>query len=233
MNLEAKVLFGSKIYMRLENLDFLKLKKMKKLILFLLLISSASIAQESFSWGFKEGISLSQVSENRYKGFNKTGFTGGAFIKFRLSDNLNIGTEAVYTECGDIKRAKYKKKHFNNYFLQLNYVQIPLLLHCHIQAYGIEVGPGYAFLLNAKEIDVVDGIAYSGTNVFNKNDVYFNVGLNYALSSRFGLNLRYINSINPVRTLIDNTDRNLKYEQKNNMFILFLTYEFGGEDPSW
>lgn len=206
---------------------------MKKLVLLILFISSVTKAQENYSWGFKEGITISQVTENMYKGFYKPGFTGGAFIKLRLSDNLNLGTEAVYTECGNIKRAKHKKGHFNNYFLQLNYVQVPLLFQLHFQAYGIELGSGYGFLLNVKEINVVDGIAYSGSSAFNKGDVYFNAGFTYALSSRFGLNLRYINSINPIRTLVDTTDKSLKYEQKNNIFLLFLTYEFGGEDPYW
>lgn len=200
---------------------------MKKLVFLLLIISSITKAQENFSWGFKEGITVSQVTENMYRGYHKIGFAGGAFVKLKLSDNLNIGTEAVYTEFGSIKRTKHKKGQFNNYFLQLSYVQFPLLFQYHFQAFGIELGPGYGVLVEAKEIDVVDGIAYSGTNAFHKEDTNFNIGVSFTHGSRFGLNLRYTNSIVPIRTNDDKTG------QKNNAFILFLTYEFGGEDPFW
>lgn len=203
-----------------------QLKKMRGLIVLLLLSSSLANAQENFNWGFKEGMSFSQVSGNPYKGFRKMGFAGGVFVQFRLSDYLNIATEAAYVECGGLKRLKYDKGHIDRYFLQLNYIQCPLLFQIHIERFGIELGPGYGLLLNSKEIDVIDGIPYSGTNSFKKEDINYNVGLTYGFESRFGLNLRYTNSINPIRTIGIT-------EQKNNMLVLYLTFEFGEDGPFW
>lgn len=199
---------------------------MKKLAIILLLISSITHAQENFIWGLKEGMSFSQISGNPYKGFRKLGFTGGAFIQFRLSDYLNIATEAVYTEFGSLKRVRYDKGHIDRYFLQLNYVQFPLLFQFHIEKFGLELGPGYGLLLNTKEIDVIDGIPYTGTNSFKKEDINYNIGLTYGFDSRFGLNLRYTNSINPIRTLGSTS-------QKNNVLTLCLTFEFGEDGPFW
>lgn len=206
---------------------------MKKGILLLLLISAKINAQEHFNWGLKEGITRSQVSGNMYKGFYKSGFSGGAFIKGRLLGNWTAAIDVMYVECGSIKRSVYTNGHVNSYFLQLSYIQIPLLFQYHIQRVGIEFGPGYGILMKAKEIIVADGIAYPGTQLFNKDEINFNIGVTYSFSSRFGYSIRYTNSIVPIRRNGYNSAKWMQYGQKNNVFVLCLTYEFGSEGSVW
>ncbi len=206
---------------------------MKRLILFLLLISAKMNAQEHFNWGLKEGITRAQVSGNMYKGFYKSGFAGGAFIKGRLLGNWTAAIDVMYVECGSIKRSVYTGGHVNSYFLQLSYLQIPLLFQYHIERVGIEFGPGYGILMKAKEIIVKDGIAYPGTQSFNKDEINFNIGVTYSFSSRFGYSIRYTNSTVPIRRNGYNTAKWMQYGQKNNVFVLCLTYEFGSEGSVW
>lgn len=232
------VLFGSKIDIKYLDIDkhrkfYFFEKNMKRVIFFLFLISNKINAQEHFNWGLKEGISRSQVSGITYKGFYKSGFAGGAFIKGRLAGNWTAAIDVMYTECGSLRRSVYSNGNVNSYFLQLNYVQIPLLFQYHIARVGIEFGPGYGILMKTKEINVLDGISYSGTKRFNKDEINFNIGVTYSFSSRFGYSLRYTNSIVPIRRNGPNTDKWFQYGQKNNVLILCLTYEFGSEGSVW
>lgn len=206
---------------------------MKRVILFLLIISSEINAQEHFNWGLKEGISRAQVSGITYKGFYKSGFAGGAFIKGRLAGNWTAAIDLMYVECGSLRRSVYTNGYVNSYFLQLNYIQIPLLFQYHIGRVGIEFGPGYGILMKVKEISVIDGLSYSGTKLFNKDEINFNIGVTYTFSSRFGYSLRYTNSTVPIRRNGNNTEKWFQYGQKNNVFILCLTYEFGSEGSVW
>lgn len=238
MNLEAMVRFGNEKIPNIKdttssNFAFSKLKNMKRIVLFLLLISAKINAQEHFNWGLKEGISRSQVSGITYKGFYKSGFTGGAFIKGRLAGNWTAAIDVMYVECGSLRRSVYTKGHVNSYFLQLNYIQIPLLFQYHIARVGLEFGPGYGILMKIKEINVIDGISYSGTQPFNQDEINFNFGVTYSFSSRFGYCLRYTNSIVPIRRNSFETDKWFQNGQKNNVFILCLTYEFGSEGSVW
>lgn len=209
------------------------MKTIKKLVLLFLLIPSITNAQEHFNWGLKEGISRSQVSGNMYKGFHKSGFAGGAFIKARLFGNWTAAIDVMYTECGSMRRSNYTSGYVNSYFLQLNYIQIPLLFQYHISRVGIEFGPGYGLLMRTKEIIVTDGISYPGTKRFNKDEININFGVTYSFSSRFGYSIRYTNSIVPIRRNGDNSAKWFQYGQKNNVFVLCLTYEFGSEGSVW
>ncbi len=203
---------------------------MKRIVLLLLLISSKINAQEHFNWGLKEGMTTSRLSGNTYKGFHKFGFVGGGFIKTTLKGNWVVALEIMYTEKGC---RNVPTDYSNSYFLQLSYLEFPLLFQYRINRLGIELGPGYGFLMKTKEIIEINGRDYSGTQSFNSREVTFNIGAHYTYSSRFGLNLRFTNSLIPVRKDPSAGGKYYQYGQKNTLLALCLTYEFGNLGSIW
>jgi Outer membrane protein beta-barrel domain len=217
----------------LVSLRFTTIKKMKRIALLLILISFKVDAQEHFNWGLKEGMSRSLLSADTYTGLIKSGFVGGAFVKGRLGRNWTTALEIMYVEKGSRHRSDSNNGDFNSYFLQLNYLEIPVLFQYNIKRLGIHFGPGYGLLLKTNEIMTIDGKDVANPKPFNKNELNFNIGLNYSFKSRFGLSFRYTNSLAPVRKLNPGESKWYKYGQKNTVLVICLTYEFGKGGSGW
>lgn len=209
---------------------------MRKIAFLLLFISLNSSAQKIFKLGLKEGVNTSQVSGDTYSGFDKFGFSGGAYIKFKIKNDWTGGFEILYTQKGSRHRENYAKGDFQSYFLQLNYIEIPILIQYTIyEGLNFETGPSFGFLLKSKELITLGGVEYFGNRPFQKNEVNFNIGANYTFSSRFGFGFRYSNSILSIRNDPSKTKTKKLYDgtQLNNVLTLSLTYEFGGNGAVW
>lgn len=206
---------------------------MRRIALLLLLISFNSNAQKFFKLGLKEGGTTSQVSGDTYSGFDKFGFVGGSYIKFKVKKAWTAGFEILFTQKGSRHNADYAKGDFQSYFLQLNYVEVPLLFQYNIEGANIEFGPSFGFLVKTKELITLGGVEYHGARPFKKNEINFNVGANYTFSSRFGFNLRYTNSIITIRKDPSKTNKWYQGAQLNSVLSLSLTYEFGGNGSIW
>lgn len=196
----------------------------------LLLISTKVYAQQYFNWGLKEGMNTSQVSGDSYYGFNKFGFVGGAYFKVRLKGDWTIGAEVIFTQKGSRHNSNYAKGDFKSYFLELNYVEVPVLFQYHIQGFSFEFGPGCSFLAQTREYITVNGADADGTIPFNKEEINFNIGANYTFSSHFGFNFRFTNSVVPIRQSQSVTGNGFIHGQRNTVLALCLTYEFGDDD---
>ena len=207
---------------------------MRRVAFLLLFISFNSNAQKLFKLGLKEGGTISQVSADTYSGFDKFGFVGGSYIKFKVKKDWTAGFEILYTQKGSRHNSNYAKGDFQSYFLQLNYVEVPLLFQYNLEGANFEFGPSFGFLVKTKEIVTIGGTEYYGTRPFKKNEFNINIGANYTFSSHFGFNLRYTNSVvtirkDPARA----TNKWYQGAQLNTVLSLSLTYEFGGNGSVW
>lgn len=206
---------------------------MRRIVFLLLFISFNSTAQKIFKLGLKEGVTTSQVSGDTYSGFDKFGFIGGSYIKFKIKGDWTGGFEILFTQKGSRHRSDYAKGDFESYFLQLNYIEVPLLIQYNIVGANFEIGPSFGFLVKTKELITSGGIEYFGTRPFKKNEVNINIGANYTFSSRFGFNLRYTNSLVTIRKDPSKTNKWYQGAQLNTVLALSLTYEFGGNGSIW
>ena len=152
---------------------------MKQVIFIFILLSlkvSAQQKKELFNVGLKEGANTSQVSGDNYNGFDKYGFVGGAFLKGSLNKTWTPGFEIIFTQKGSRHWSDHENGDFTSYFLQLSYVEIPLLLQYNIEMqnfYGlsVELGPSFAFLLRTKEIVEISGVDNGPGGEFKKQDI--------------------------------------------------------------
>ncbi len=198
-----------------------------KLIAFLLILISAPIySQEAFTIGLKEGTNYSQVANDSYKGFHKNGFFGGGFITARITKKWTVGLEVYYIEKGSRHRSNYAKGDSISYFLQLNYVEVPIMFKYYINGLNFEFGPSFGVLAATRELKPFFGVDHLLAKPFHRADISFNIGVGYTFKSNFGWNLRYSNSVVPIRT--DATLKNPKYTQGqfNSVLMLSLFYEY-------
>jgi Outer membrane protein beta-barrel domain len=209
-------------------------KKMKRIFIALLFISFQTNAQQVFNVGLKEGATISQVFGDDYGGFKKSGYVGGFFTNVKLIGPWSAGLEVLFVQKGSKHNSNPKLGDGNSYFLELNYLEIPILFKYYIGRTSIEFGPGYSFLTKQTEIITINSIQHPGTVRFKGTEFNFNIGVSRVFTSHFGLNLRYTNSLSPLRAN-PNLTSSTKYKdgQFNAVLALCLTYEFGKEGSIW
>ncbi|MEO6902004.1 MAG: porin family protein [Bacteroidia bacterium] len=199
---------------------------MKKqfLFLFLLTITSVSIAQNRFLLGVKAGLSASQVSGDNLAGFNKAGLIGGLTLNTKFNNQWGAQLEMLYIQKGSKAINKPSDPNYEYYLLQLDYIEVPLLLQYHQKKFIFEAGPGFGYLVREKEYNAFDDI--TGIRPFNKSELAINLGVSYLLFNKFEIGWRYTNSISSIRNHVSGAKVWYNPGQQNTVMAFTLTYKF-------
>lgn len=175
-------------------------------ILFLFIaISFSSISQEAnqegFTLGLRGGIVATQVAGDGWGGFDKFGFFGGANIERKVSQNKGFEIGLQFIQKGSVRNSNPDKGDFLSYKLALSMVEMPVLFKFYQEPFIYDVGLAAEFLINTKEIDT-DGIELDTRDQFNDISIGFHMGLEYELADKSFLNLRFTNSLSPIRNSV-------------------------------
>ena len=163
--------------------------------------TSQEVGQEGFTLGLRGGIVASQVAGDGWGGFDKFGFFGGANIERKISENKGFEIGLQFIQKGSIRNSNPDKGDFLSYKLALSMVEMPILFKFYQDPFIYDIGLAAEFLINSKEIDT-DGIELKTRDQFNDISLGFHMGLEYELAERSLLNLRFTNSLSPVRNSV-------------------------------
>lgn len=185
---------------------------MKKCILFFLfgMLSLSCLTKasaQSFNAGLLGGATFSQVDGDLYYGYNKLGFTAGAYVNLPLAEHFALQMELKYTQMGAHSSVKEVTEYnYNAYDLRLHYAEIPLMLQYdfgHFTVYGkkldfmkLEAGIGLDFLMRYRGVMNDSPQEWK----FNFFSVTGNFGLHFDLTDHWGLGARMMYSITPMQT---------------------------------
>lgn len=201
------------------------MKHFKILILFFLItLVNDAWAQKRFIPGLKAGVSTSQVAGDTYSGYNKAGFAGGGSITAQFTEKYAGYFEIIYIQKGSQHNGNQDKGDYSFYFLELDYIEVPLLFQFHQRKFTYEAGPAISFLI--REEEYFNFFNLTGANPFNKNEISLNLGLNYSIYKGLGINWRYSYSLTPIRAHASGATRWYNPGQMNNVLTFTLTYKF-------
>ncbi len=204
---------------------------MRKLILiaviFLFFVTGIK-AQQRFKVGLKAGLSTSQVAGDTYSGYHKAGFDGGGFVTGKLSEKWSAQFEIIYIQKGSKQNQNPEKGMFNFYFLQLDYIEVPVLFQFHQKKFTFEAGPGFGYLVKEREYNDYGEI--TGARPFFKTEASFNLGISYKIYKNLGMNWRYCNSFLAIRKHASGASTWYNPGQINNVLAFTLTYQFGNNE---
>jgi hypothetical protein len=195
------------------------------------------------------GINLSQVDGDEVYGFNKIGFNGGPsiIIPFGKNKNWSVTMEILFSMNGAYQKGEAYNPadttvvpdttvpaSYNGYKLNLNYVQVPLLVH-YTDKKVISGGLGlqYGQLVGVKEWE--DNTRVEGTTLkgpYSMMDLQILADVRIRLWTKLWANIRYGYSILPIRTRDFTNITETKVwtrKQYNNVITLRLTWIFN--DP--
>ena len=188
------------------------------------------VQSRTFFSGIVAGINASQVDGDYYSGFHKAGLNAGVLSYVKLNPNFLLSIEILYS----MKGARDVSLRYNaavgtapeEYRLNLNYVEIPLMLHINA-GYGIHLGAGlsYSRLLSSTEsFTTGSGPVNLNTdaNTFRSSDLDYLVSVQYQLYKGLFARARYQYSAISIRDADKIPQQFGSPAQFNNYFALQL-----------
>jgi len=176
------------------------IKKITLLIVISLTISHSNA--QKFGGGFFAGIAASQISGDQLSGFYKAGPYVGAFSNFAFNEKSALQLELYYILKGSSKNQRPKINDYSIYKLNLHYIELSLLYKWQFsKRFWLETGPALGVLMknNGIEKDEYGKVYDSQRPRFNKLDFSGLAGLGINITGHLKANIRYQNSIIPVR----------------------------------
>ena len=185
---------------------------MKKLMILVITVMLSSQAfSQGLDFGVKAGVNFSTLTDATGLD-NRTGFVAGVFIGGKLSDNLGIQADLLYSQQG---------AEFNAGEFDLNYVNVTIVLKYFVtDKLHIHGGPQFGVLIDDKAQTVIgETINDIATNDFDISGV---VGAGLDLPFGIRLDGRYNFGLTDVP---NDTEKGLT-KGKNSVITLSVGYSF-------
>lgn len=188
--------------------------------------------EQAFYGGLTAGGNFSTVAGDSYGGYKKAGLVFGGTVYVRAAAKLMVSIELLYTQKGSRgiaqKTSVYSGDFFERYWLDLNYVEIPLMLHYNFTPrWHIGIGGAYARLIKSEEEVLTDQFNSKldpAENPFNEADVNFVFGGGLQIGRGWFLMARYQRSTKSIRKAQYIPVWQNSFSQFNDLFSLRLMY---------
>ena len=190
----------------------------------------------TFYGGLTAGGNFSTVDGDSYGGYKKAGWVVGGTVYAKLFSDFFANIELLYTQKGSKgiaqKTSIYTGEFFEQFWLDLNYVEIPLIIHCKIPArFNMHggIGVSYARLLNSNEEIYTDQpiVIDQSEAKFNEEDINFVINYGLQVANRWFVNLRYQRSVSTIRDAENIPVWQASIRQYNDLFSIRLLFLIG------
>lgn len=191
-------------------------------------------APKKFEGGLVAGANFTQVDGDTYYGYNKVGLDAGAMVYVHFTEKVGATMELLYAQKGsrgeDIIESQYIGTYVQKYFMNLNYVEVPITFHYIEKGFDVEAGLSFGVLVKSSEwvFSDVPVIIDPVANRFNTFDWEYVFGISRKLYKHYYANARYQYSIVDMRPT-SRVPLGFSYSnagQFNNLFELRILYLF-------
>jgi hypothetical protein len=212
-----------------------------KLATFFFFLTLIFLGQEIFAQRIKGavigGMNITQVDGDEIYGFNKAGLNMGLGAIMPFGKGFSVSIETLYSQKGANQKDQYRTEDSlgniltGAYKLQLNYLEVPILVH-YTDHDRITIGGGfsYAGLVSLKEYEHNNRVETTtlSSGVYSNADISVVADLRFRLYKRLKFNIRYSYSIIKIRTreFEDFRSNTWERDQFNNAISLRLYYVF-------
>jgi len=199
--------------------------KIKFLLIPIFMFLGFALSAQDFHGGILGGLSASEISGDRLEGPNKAGFYLGAFVNRYFTHRSSIQMELDFIQKGSRENPDSSNA-YRSYLLRLNYIEMPVhYKYDFIEKGTLEAGLSLGVLIH--DYELADGYEWvSGAEEpFDKIDLSFNIGAYYTIIKNLRINVRYSNSILPVRPHAGGATWRANKGQYNEVLSFVLFYE--------
>ncbi|MEI8203490.1 MAG: porin family protein [Bacteroidota bacterium] len=211
-----------------------------KLRLFLILsLSSFSfflspISGQKIKGAVALGINLSQVDGDEVYGFHKYGINVGPSAIMSFNKHWSVSIETLYNQKGSYQKPTSIDSASGEYRLQLDYVEVPLLVHFEDRdTWTFGAGFSWGRLINVKEYQ--HGVRIPSTTIdgpYKTSDWDIIADVQFRIWKGLKFDGRYAYTIVPIRTRVfDNTLLTWSRKQYNSVISFRLIYVINDDSP--
>ncbi|WP_158276178.1 porin family protein [Brumimicrobium oceani] len=172
---------------------------MFKNLTFIFLVSctflTPNLYSQKFSLGIFGGVTSSQISGDGIHGFAQFGAIAGADVAYRINANWSASLGLQFNQKG--ARNYQSKTVASAYRLRVNYAEAPVMFHYHLNKFQFGAGLYLGAKINQKERNSFGPL--DPTREFKALDLGMQLGINYEIREDWQVELRFQNSIVPVR----------------------------------
>ena len=179
---------------------------MKTFLIIPLILFGITLKAQVFKPGLIAGISGSQIEGDGYGGYNKLGFIAGSFVSTEFSKKISAQLEIYFINKGSFDPAHPEKGDYDQFKVNINYIEIPLVINYDIDIVKFEAGIYLAKVLGTPQLEDEFGPIFVYQYPFKSYDFGWLIGSSYQINERFSFNLRAKSSIIPIRDF-ENTDQ--------------------------
>ena len=205
---------------------FMKMKLRYFILILLCLCAFEDLSAQNFRGGLRVGLTTTQMSGDELGGFHKLGAYAGGFVNWRFVQNehwaIQLEINFVMKGSSAFLKADKNGNIGQKYVLTLYYMEVPFLAKYRIvKGLEVEFGPVFSVLLHGVEKDA-NGVM-PGRMPFRFYEIALMGGVSYLFKEHYGLSLRYVNSIVPVR--VNDGNHSMRYLTKKQ-FSSELAFSF-------
>lgn len=143
------------------------------------------------------GITACQVHGDNYSGYNKVGVVAGLYVNAALKERTSLEFGIIFIQKGARKNQNPDKFDYRYYYLNLNYVEVPLLLRWQPNKFFFTLGGSYAYLINYYEASEIGEL--TGMHPFRSTEYSLNTGLGMMMTPKIAVEVRFNNSVVNIR----------------------------------
>jgi hypothetical protein len=145
------------------------------------------------------GINACQIHGDSYSGFNKAGAFLGTAVNARFSERSSLEIGFYFSQKGSRHNPDPEKGDYSFYYVNLNYIDIPVLFRHHLNKdYFVTLGPSTGYLAGYREF--TERGEWTGVWPFDRFEFGLNFGLGKKIKERFSVEVRSSNSVVPIRS---------------------------------
>ncbi|MDX2173615.1 MAG: porin family protein [Bacteroidota bacterium] len=178
---------------------------MKRLFIFFVMsiichnVRSQGKFKTQCKFGFKFGSGMQTITGSPVKTKPRITFMGGIWVQIKISKSWTMQAELTQIGKGTGLGLQAQSR-YGDYWLNLNYFEVPILFQYNKKQAYFEFGPSLAALINTGEY-IHGGSPPYQTDLypFNNKDFSFNLGTGYVFNEKWRLGLRLTHSLLPVR----------------------------------
>ncbi len=186
--------------------------------------------RRTFYGGIVAGANFSALDGDVYGGFHKAGLNVGGMVSVRWK-LFRFSGEMLYSQkgCRGVREiySNYVGEMFERYYVNLNYVEVPVVVSVHTNPFlNFGGGISYSRLISSREWIESDQPYYIDNSIyrFKPNDWAFIASANLLFKKNWAVTLRYQRSFKSIRDpywVPHDLGSGLQY---NSYFTLRLVY---------
>lgn len=156
-------------------------------------------AQQTSKFSLKPsvGITACQVHGDSYNGYNKVGVVAGLYVNAALKEKTSLEFGITFVQKGARKNQNPAKGDYRFYYLNLNYIEVPLIIRWQPTKFFFTAGGSFAYLMSYYESSEIGNL--TGMFPFNSTEYSLNLGVGMMITPKIGVEVRTNNSIVTIR----------------------------------